>query len=67
MKQRITTIIAFLILIFSFEPLQACTTAIVSGKYTTDGRPLLFKQRDTPQLENKLWLFRMENILILDW
>jgi len=58
MKQRINIIIAFLIVIFSFEPLQACTTAIVSGKYTADGRPLLFKQRDTPQLENKLVAFQ---------
>ena len=58
MKQRINIVIAFLIVIFSFEPLQACTTAIVSGKYTADGRPLLFKQRDTPQLENKLVAFQ---------
>jgi len=36
---------------------QACTTAIVSGKFTRDGRPLLFKQRDTPELENKLAAF----------
>jgi hypothetical protein len=58
MRQRINIIITFLIVIFSFEPLQACTTAIVSGKYTPDGRPLLFKQRDTPQLENKLVAFQ---------
>lgn len=36
---------------------QACTTAIISGKFTQDGRPLLFKQRDTGELENKLVAF----------
>lgn len=37
--------------------LEACTTAIISGKSTPDGRPLLFKQRDTPSLHNKLVAF----------
>jgi len=36
---------------------EACTTAIVSGKYTADGRSLLFKQRDTNDLENKMMSF----------
>ena len=37
--------------------LSACTTAIVSGKYTPDGRPLLFKHRDAGELQNKLMFF----------
>lgn len=37
--------------------LHACTTAIVSGKFTPDGRPLLFKHRDTGKLQNKLMFF----------
>ena len=36
---------------------QACTTAIVSGKCTVDGRPLLLKHRDTDNLQNKLMFF----------
>lgn len=32
----------------------ACTSAVISGKATKDGRPLLWKQRDTGTLENKL-------------
>ena len=36
---------------------EACTTAIVSGKYTADGRPLLYKHRDTGSLQNKLMHF----------
>lgn len=36
---------------------EACTTAIISGKYTADGRPLLYKHRDTGSLQNKLMHF----------
>ncbi len=36
---------------------EACTTAIVSGKYTKDGRPLIFKHRDTGKLQNKIMFF----------
>lgn len=34
--------------------LFACTSAVISGKATHDGRPILWKQRDTGTLENKL-------------
>ncbi len=37
--------------------LYACTTAIISGKFTVDGRPLLLKHRDTDVLQNKLMFF----------
>ncbi|UCE20560.1 MAG: hypothetical protein JSV84_09235 [Gemmatimonadota bacterium] len=36
---------------------KACTTAIISGKATVDGRPLLFKHRDSDSLDNKLMFF----------
>jgi|Deesub1362B_J571_1020462.scaffolds.fasta_scaffold03453_1 hypothetical protein len=36
---------------------RACTTAVISGKYTVDGRPLLLKHRDTGHLQNKLVYF----------
>ncbi|MCL3779256.1 hypothetical protein EMN47_02540 [Prolixibacteraceae bacterium JC049] len=32
----------------------ACTVAVISGKATPDGRPLLWKQRDTESENNKL-------------
>jgi len=35
----------------------ACTTAIVSGKYTEDGRPILWKHRDSDFNNNKLMYF----------
>lgn len=35
----------------------ACTTFLISGKYTTDGKPLLFKNRDTEEMQNSLAFF----------
>jgi hypothetical protein len=39
------------------QQLPACTTAIISGRFTPDGRPLLWKNRDTDDLDNKLMYF----------
>lgn len=50
-------VIVILLSIINIDNVVACTTAIISGKFTSDGRPLLFKQRDTPELENKLVAF----------
>ena len=36
----------------------ACTAAVISGKATPDGRPLLWKHRDTGILDNRLEFFR---------
>lgn len=35
----------------------SCTTYIISGKATADGKPLLFKNRDTGEMSNALVLF----------
>ncbi|MFN3191767.1 MAG: BPL-N domain-containing protein [Aureliella sp.] len=35
----------------------ACTTAVISGKATADGRPILWKNRDTSQTHNELVIF----------
>jgi hypothetical protein len=35
----------------------ACTTFLISGKYTADGKPLLFKNRDTDEMQNSLAFF----------
>ncbi len=50
----------FLILLLSIFMLQAaraCTTIVVSGKYTKDGRPLIWKLRDTESYANKMRYF----------
>ena len=33
---------------------EACTVAVASGRCTPDGRPLLWKHRDTDELQNAL-------------
>jgi hypothetical protein len=35
----------------------ACTTFIISGKYTPDGKPILYKNRDTDEMNNSLVFF----------
>ena len=40
------------------QKMAACTSVIVSGKATTDGRPLIFKNRDTGTLENRMMVLQ---------
>lgn len=42
------------------EPIQACTSAVISGKVTPDGRPLLWKNRDTDFLKNHVAFIKGE-------
>lgn len=52
--------VLWIFIVFKFFNLYSafgCTTAIISGKNTVDGRPLLLKHRDTRKLENKLMFF----------
>ncbi|TVR39351.1 MAG: hypothetical protein EA394_09630 [Bacteroidia bacterium] len=49
--------IIFLLMVLFYLPAGACTIAIVSGKHTPDGRPILWKHRDTGVLENKVIFF----------
>ncbi|NWF49911.1 MAG: hypothetical protein HXY49_05145, partial [Ignavibacteriaceae bacterium] len=46
-----------LISIFTGSYCFACTTAVLSGKATDDGRPLLLKNRDADALQNRLVYF----------
>lgn len=39
---------------------DACTTAVISGKYTKNGRPLLLKNRDTWAINNSIKYFDAE-------
>lgn len=43
--------------LFMGSHILACTTFVVSGKNTPDGKPLLFKNRDTGEMNNALVLF----------
>ena len=56
MKARITVLL--LLAIFSInDNANACTSFIISGKYTPDGKPILFKNRDTDIMDNSLVYF----------
>ena len=58
MSASIKILIIFIFITFLIVSVgAACTTAIISGKATVDGRPLLFKHRDSDSLENKLMFF----------
>ncbi|HEX7357955.1 MAG TPA: hypothetical protein VF270_09625 [Ignavibacteriaceae bacterium] len=50
----IFTLVVFLFIVSNTNP---CTTAVISGKATDDGRPLLLKNRDADALQNKLVYF----------
>ncbi len=54
MKTLFSVFIILLLLTIAMKP---CTTAVVSGKATDDGRPLLLKNRDADALQNKLVYF----------
>ena len=47
-------IAAFAFAIMLSADVLACTSAIITGKATPDGRPLMWKHRDTGQENNKI-------------
>ncbi len=57
MKFNRLTIIFLLSIFIYIIPTSTCTIAVVSGKCTPDGRPLLWKHRDTDHLQNALMYF----------
>ena len=48
------TLLIILTIVSFMPPSNACTTAVISGKYTKDGKPMLWKNRDTGYLQNFL-------------
>lgn len=55
-KTSILFLVFFSILIL--ENSRSCTVAVISGKYTKDGRPLLWKNRDTWAVNNYIKYFK---------
>lgn len=43
-----------------FSTAWACTSFIISGKATPSGRPMMFKHRDTDELNNRIAYFQGE-------
>jgi hypothetical protein len=56
MKKYIKLLFVFLLILIQNQ-IYPCTTAVVSGKATEDGRPLLLKNRDAGELHNRLVYF----------
>lgn len=54
------TLLIILLIVCSFPGVYACTAAVISGKITPDGRPLLWKSRDTDFMQNSVRYFRGE-------
>lgn len=48
------TAFTFTLLLIAIHFAVPCTSVIISGKYTKDGRPIMWKHRDTRTFDNKL-------------
>ena len=55
--KRTAIVTAIIMLTIIATDAFACTTFLISGKYTADGKPMLFKNRDTDELQNSLAYF----------
>ncbi len=53
-------VFAFCTLFLNISNLYPCTSAVISGKITPDGRPLLWKNRDTSDPNNKVVFLKGE-------
>lgn len=50
-------IIIIALALIAFNYINACTTAVISGKHTKNGRPMIWKLRDTESFKNKMKYF----------
>jgi hypothetical protein len=57
MKKKLTFICLTSFLLMFAAKTFACTTFLISGKHTADGKPILFKNRDTDEKQNSLVFF----------
>jgi len=55
------TLFIFLLISLVARALFPCSSAVISGRATPDGRPLLWKHRDAREQENDLRYFQGEN------
>ena len=61
MKKIFSLSLLLMLLLSAAMPADACTSAIFTGKSTPDGRPLLWKHRDTGELNNRIEFFPAGN------
>lgn len=60
MKKNLLLLTLMSFFLFSTMETIACTSAIFTGKVTADGRPLLWKHRDTGEDNNRVEFFKGE-------
>lgn len=60
MKKNLLLLTLMSFFLFSAMETIACTSAIFTGKVTADGRPLLWKHRDTGEDNNRVEFFKGE-------
>ncbi len=60
MKKNLLLLTLMSFFLFSATETIACTSAIFTGKVTADGRPLLWKHRDTGEDNNRVEFFKGE-------
>lgn len=51
-----------IVLLFQYVSSTACTTGVVSGRFTANGRPMIWKVRDTDFLENAVRRYVVGNM-----
>lgn len=57
MNRKMKFLCAAIVILLYFPQAFSCTTFIISGKYTPDGKPILFKNRDAGEMQNSLVYF----------
>lgn len=65
MKRIILSALFTLLMAFTLTESYACTSAIITGKLTKDGKPLLWKHRDTGELNNRIEYFKGQKYTFL--
>ena len=54
MKKILISLVVLAVMMTEVQPLLACTSVIVSGRVTKDGRPMIFKHRDSGNVHNMM-------------
>ena len=54
MKKIVFSLMVLAVLMTEVQPVMACTSVIVSGRITKDGRPMIFKHRDSGKVHNMM-------------
>ena len=54
MKKLVLALAILAVMMTEVQPVRACTSVIVSGSVTKDGRPMIFKHRDSRSVHNMM-------------